>query len=65
LPGNYLNVVVQLSFITERKFASGPSYFTPTNTVSSTTITALKLILIIGLFDPEFILLPDLIDGFV
>jgi hypothetical protein len=51
-PGNCFNAEDQLSLITERKFASGPSYFTPTNTVSSTTIKALKEIRTIGFVDP-------------
>jgi hypothetical protein len=45
-----------LFFIIERKLESGPSYFTPINTVSSTTIIALNDILTIGLFEFELIL---------
>ncbi|KAA6374439.1 MAG: hypothetical protein EZS28_030034 [Streblomastix strix] len=51
LRGNCFRVFDQLFFITQRKIASGPSYFTPANTVSSITITALNEFLIIGFVD--------------
>jgi hypothetical protein len=47
-PGNCFRADYQLFLITDRKFASGPSYLAPTNTVSSTTITARKEIRTIG-----------------
>jgi hypothetical protein len=60
---NCFNATDQLSLITYKKLLSGPSYFTPTNTVSSTTITPLNDILTIGSYDPGIYFDPDFYSG--
>ncbi|KAA6401254.1 MAG: hypothetical protein EZS28_003217 [Streblomastix strix] len=53
LSGNFFKVDEKSALISDKKIASGPSYLTPTNTVSSTTIIARKEIQIIGQVQPE------------
>ncbi|KAA6378042.1 MAG: hypothetical protein EZS28_026431 [Streblomastix strix] len=65
LSGNFFKADEKLDLISDKNIASGPSYLTPTNTVSSTTIIARKEIQIIGYVQPVICFPPDFGDGHV